>query len=144
MVRKTVSQAPIYVRDSLTRAARMAGAGDFDGAVEVLWPVICKNPEVPVIYDKLREYELGKLKTLSGGVKFWATFCGVFKVMRIGMISSNDPVHHKFYVFLLHLVNKAISTIFAILLYTNILDQSKIFHYIRLATLILFLPLILL
>lgn len=92
MVRKTVSQAPIYVRDSLTRAARMAGAGDFDGAVEVLWPVICKNPEVPVIYDKLREYELGKLKTLSGGVKFWAKFCGVFKVMRIGMISSNDPV----------------------------------------------------
>ena len=78
MVRKTVSQAPIYVRDSLTRAARMAGAGDFDGAVEVLWPVICKNPEVPVIYDKLREYELGKLKTLSGGVKFWAKFCGVF------------------------------------------------------------------
>ncbi len=92
MVRKTVSQAPIYVRDSLTRAARMAGAGDFDGAVEVLWPVLSKNPEVPVIYDKLREYELGKLKTLSGGAKFWAKFCGAFKAIRINMVASSDPV----------------------------------------------------
>lgn len=92
MVRKTVSQAPIYVRDALTRAARMAQAQNFDGAVEILYPILCKNPEVQMLYEKLREYELGKLKTLSGGVKFLAKLAAIFKVPFIAMQSASDPV----------------------------------------------------
>ena len=92
MNRKTVSQAPIYVRDTLNRAGRLAGGGDFDSAVEALYPVICKNPDVPMLYDKLREYELGKLRNLSGGVKFWGKFCGAFKVLLIRIVASFDPL----------------------------------------------------
>ena len=92
MNRKTVSQAPIYVRDTLNRAGRMAGSGDFAGAVDALFPVICKNPDVPMLYDKLREYELGKLRTQSGGVKFWGKFCGVFKIILVRIVASADPL----------------------------------------------------
>lgn len=92
MIRKTVSQAPIYVRDTMTRAARMAAAQDFEGAVDSLWPVVSKNPEVPALYDKIREYELGKLRTQGGGVKFIAAFCGFFKAIRVGMLCGSDPV----------------------------------------------------
>ncbi len=92
MNRKSVSQAPIYVRDTLSRAARMAAAQDFEAAVDALYPVVCKNPEVPVLYEKLREYELGKLKNQGGGVRFWAKFCAVFKLMRISAVMGKDPV----------------------------------------------------
>lgn len=92
MNRKTVSQAPIYVRDTLNRAGRMAAAKDFVSAVEALLPVICKNPGVPVLYDKIREYELGKLAMQSSGAKFWAKFCGFFKYTIIKMVACADPL----------------------------------------------------
>ncbi|MBE6365056.1 MAG: hypothetical protein E7053_04810 [Lentisphaerae bacterium] len=92
MIRKSVSQAPIYVRDTLTRAAKMAAAQDFEAAVDTLYPVICKHPEVPALYEKLREYELGKLKTQGGGVKFLAKLGAFFKMMRIGAVMGKDPV----------------------------------------------------
>ncbi len=92
MNRKSVSQAPIYVRDTLNRAARMAGSGDFEGAVDALVPVICKNPDVPMLYDKLREYELGKLRTQGGGVKFLAKLFGAFKMPIVRIVASADPL----------------------------------------------------
>ncbi len=92
MNRKSVSQAPIYVRDTLNRAARMAAVQDFESAVETLCPVICKNPEVPLLYERLREYELGKLKNQGAGAKFWGNFCALFKAMRIAIVMGSDPV----------------------------------------------------
>lgn len=92
MIRKSVSQAPIYVRDTLNRAGRMAASGDFDGAVETLLPVICKNPDVPMLYEKIREYELGKLRTQSGGSKSWGKFCGALKSIIIRIVGSADPL----------------------------------------------------
>ena len=92
MNRKTVSQAPIYVRDSLARAARMAAAQDFESAVDVLVPIIAKHPDVPMIYEKLREYELEKLKNQGGGVKFWVKFCGFFKAIAAKIVAGSDPV----------------------------------------------------
>ncbi|MBO7328413.1 MAG: tetratricopeptide repeat protein [Lentisphaeria bacterium] len=92
MNRKTVSQAPIYVRDTLNRAGRLAGGGDFDSAVEALYPVICKNPDVPMLYDKLREYELGKLRNQGAGEKFWGNICGAFKVLFIRIVAAADPL----------------------------------------------------
>ena len=92
MIRKTVSQAPIYVRDALTRAARMAQVQDFNSAVDILYPILCKNPEVPMLYEKLREYELGKLKNLSGGVKFLAKLAALFKAPVVQIISASDPL----------------------------------------------------
>ena len=92
MIRKTVSQAPIYVRDSLNRAGRLASAKDFESAVELLLPVICKNPEVPMLYEKMREYELEKLKAQGGGVKFFAKLCGIFKFLIIKIAGAADPL----------------------------------------------------
>lgn len=92
MIRKSVSQAPIYVRDTLNRAGRMAASGDFEGAVEALVPVICKNPDVPMLYDKIREYELGKLRTQSGGSKSWGKFCGLFKSIIVRIVGAADPL----------------------------------------------------
>ena len=92
MVRKTVSQAPIYVSDTLTRAGRMASVQDFEGAVKALCPVICKHPEVPMLFDRIREYELNKLKYQSAGIKFLANFCGFFKFIVIKIVAAGDPV----------------------------------------------------
>ena len=92
MIRKTVSQSPIYVRDTLTRAGRMASVQDFEGAVNALCPVICKHPEVPMLFDRIREYELNKLKYQSGGTKFLGNFCGFFKFLVIKAVSVSDPV----------------------------------------------------
>ncbi|MBE6356172.1 MAG: tetratricopeptide repeat protein [Lentisphaerae bacterium] len=92
MNRKTVSQAPIYVRDSLTRASRMASVQDFESAVDILVPIIGKHPDVPVLCDKLREYELEKLKTQGGGIKFAVKFCGFFKAIAARIVAGKDPI----------------------------------------------------
>ena len=92
MIRKTVSQAPIYVRDTLNRAGRMAAAKDFVSAVEMLLPVICKNPEIPMLHEKIREFEVNKLRSQSGGEKSWGKLCGAFKVAVIKIVGSVDPL----------------------------------------------------
>ncbi|MBR7130986.1 MAG: tetratricopeptide repeat protein [Lentisphaeria bacterium] len=92
MIRKTVSQAPIYVRDTLNRASRMANGKDFASAVDMLLPVICKNPEVPMLHEKIREFEFGKLRGQGGGEKSWGVFCGIFKVILIKIIGATDPL----------------------------------------------------
>lgn len=92
MERKTVSQAQIYVRDALTRAGRYANARDFESAIQTLLPVIQKNPEVALLFDKMREYELGKLNGLGGGAKFLAKFVSLFKAPVIRIVAMSDPV----------------------------------------------------
>lgn len=92
MERKTVSQAPIYVRDALNRAAKCAAAGDFDNAIMTLLPVIRNNPAVAMLYDKIREYELGRLRAQGGGVKFLAGLFALFKVPVIRIVGITDPV----------------------------------------------------
>jgi len=92
MERKTVSQAPIYVRDALNRAAKFASSGDFDNAIITLLPVIRNNPAVAMLFDKIREYELGRLRTQGGGVKFLAGLFALFKVPFIRITGMSDPV----------------------------------------------------
>ncbi len=92
MEKKSVSQAQIYVRDALNRAGRYAAGRDFDSAVRTLLPVIRKNPEVSMLFDKMREFELGKLKNQGGGVKFLATLCAIFKAPVVNIIAFFDPV----------------------------------------------------
>ena len=58
MERKTVSQAQIYVRDAVNRAAQQAAGRDFAGAVRTLLPVIKRNLDIPLLFEKIREYEL--------------------------------------------------------------------------------------
>ncbi len=92
MEKKSVSQTPIYVRDALNRAGRFAAARDFDSAVSTLLPVIRKNPEVAMLFDKMREFELGKLKKQGGGAKFAALVGSIFKAPLVNIVAMIDPV----------------------------------------------------
>ena len=65
MERKTFSKVQIYVRDSYNRAAKMDAKGDYAGAVDVLLPVIKDNPEVPQLFERIREYEMAWHKQKS-------------------------------------------------------------------------------
>ena len=92
MERKTVSQAQIYVRDALNRANQQAGMRDFAGAVKSLLPAIKRNPDIPVLFEKIREYEINKLKKQSSSEKFFARLAAVFQVPVIRIIGMFDPI----------------------------------------------------
>ena len=92
MERKTVSQAPIFVRDAVKRAAQQAAGRDFAGAVKTLLPAIKRNPDIPLLYEKIREYEVGKLKSQGSAGKFGAIMATLFKVPIIAIISGFDPL----------------------------------------------------
>ena len=65
MERKTFSQVQIYVRESYNRAAKLASSGQYEAAVDVLVPVVIANPSVPILFEKLREYEVAKTRTCN-------------------------------------------------------------------------------
>ena len=72
MERKTFSQVQIYVRETYQRAAKLASTGNYDEAVRLLMPVVKANPAVPILFEKLREYEIAKCRTCNPLVKlFW-------------------------------------------------------------------------
>ena len=72
MERKTFSQVQIYVRESYNRAAKLASSGQYEAAVDVLVPVVIANPAVPILFEKLREYEVAKTRTCNPLVRiFW-------------------------------------------------------------------------
>ena len=92
MERKTVSQAPIYVRDAVNRAAQFAASKNYDGAISTLLPIIRRHPEVALLFDKIRDYETAKLRTQGGGAKFLALLGAIFKAPFILMAAIADPV----------------------------------------------------
>lgn len=92
MERKTVSQAQIYVRDAINRANQQASMRDFSGAVKTLLPVIKRNLDIPVLFEKIREYELNKAKKQSSSEKFMARLAALFQVPFIRIVGLFDPI----------------------------------------------------
>ena len=92
MERKTVSQAQIYVRDAVNRSAQQAGMKDFTGAVKTLLPVIKRNLDIPLLFEKIREYEINKLKNQASSAKFSAGLSALFTVPVIQIIMMFDPL----------------------------------------------------
>ena len=92
MERKTISQAQIYVRDALNRANQRASVRDYDGAVKTLLPAIKRNLDIPVLFEKIREFEINKLKNQSGGDKFLALLSAFFQLPIIRLIGAFDPL----------------------------------------------------
>ena len=91
MERKTFSQVQIYVREAYNRANKAAAGGDYEGAIRILVPVVKSNPAVPILFEKLREYEIAKGRTCNPVVKlFWNLISPVtFVVIKIvGLIDS--------------------------------------------------------
>ena len=92
MERKTFTKAQIYVRENYKRAGKLAAEGDFEGAIRILVPVVQENPEVPALFERLREYEMVKAKKLKALVKIWWMFLSIFIYPVIKIISYIDPV----------------------------------------------------
>ena len=92
MERKTFSKAQIYVKESYNRAGRLAASGAFDEAIQMLLPVVKSDPQVPMLFDKLREYEIAKCRRQGGLSKAWWQIVGVLKVPIIRIVMLADPV----------------------------------------------------
>ena len=92
MERKTLSQVQIYVRDAVNRAGQQAANKNFAGAIETLLPVLRRNPDVPLLFDRIRDYELKLMPQLGGGAKFLSVMAVLFKAPFIGIIGAKDPI----------------------------------------------------
>ena len=92
MERRTFSKAQIYVKESYNRAGRLASSGAFEEAIQTLLPVVKTNPEVPMLFDKLREYEVAKCRRQGGLSKVWWQLVGGLKVPIVRIAMLVDPV----------------------------------------------------
>ena len=92
MERKTFSKVQIYVRDSYNRAAKMAAKGDYAGAVDVLLPVIKDNPEVPQLFERIREYEIAWHKKKNVFAKMGGILVSIFVAPVVLVMVFVNPV----------------------------------------------------
>ena len=92
MERKTFTKAHIYVRDAYRRAGKLAAEGKYSEAIDVLVPVVMENPEVPAIFERLREYEMKKAEKQSPLVKFLWMLLSLFICPVIKITAAKDPV----------------------------------------------------
>ena len=82
MERKTFGRVHIYVREGYNRAMKLADNGNHKEAIEVLVPIVINNPAVPVLFEKLREYEMAYAKKATP-----TSFCPIKQKLNI---SSNN------------------------------------------------------
>lgn len=92
MERKTFTKAQIYVRETYKRAGKLAASGAYAEAIRILVPVIRENPEVPALYERLREYEVIYTSKLNPLVKLLWLFLSLFIYPVIKITSFIDPV----------------------------------------------------
>ena len=92
MERKTFSKAKIYVRESYNRAGKFADKGDYAAAVEILLPVIKANPDVPQLFERIREYEIAWCKEKSVFVKLGGLLLSLFIAPVAAVMSFINPV----------------------------------------------------
>lgn len=92
MERKTFSKVQIYVRDSYNRAAKLAANGDYAGAVDILLPVIKANPEVPQLFERIREYEIAWHKEKNIFAKLGGLLISLFVAPVAAIMAFINPV----------------------------------------------------
>ena len=90
MDRKSLKQAPIYVRDAYNHAIKQAPS-DLNGAIQTLVKVVREYPEVAATREKLREFELAKARGMNPLVRaFWMLLSPIpFLIIKIKAI--RDP-----------------------------------------------------
>ena len=92
MERKTFTKAHIYVRDAYKRAGKLASTGNYQEAIDVLVPVIRENPEIPALYERIREYEVIAAKKKNPLVKVGWQLLALFIYPVIKITSGVDPI----------------------------------------------------
>lgn len=91
MERKTFSKVQIYVRNSYDQAKKLAMSGNYAEAVDVLLPVIKMNPEVPQLFERIREYEIAGIKSRGFMTKLWGFISSLFVAPAAFILSFIDP-----------------------------------------------------
>ena len=92
MERKTFTKVHIYVRDAYKRAGKLAATGNYKEAIEVLVPVIRENPEIPALYERLREYEIIAAKKKNPLAKLGWQLLALFIYPVIKITAGVDPI----------------------------------------------------
>ena len=91
MERKTFSQVQIYVREGYNRAAKQAAVGNYDEAIRILVPIVRSNPSVPILFEKLRDYEMAKCRKGGAlGKVFWQLLSPLYFIV-VKIVSLIDP-----------------------------------------------------
>ena len=92
MERKTFTKAQIYVRETYKRAGKLAASGNYAEAIRILVPVIQENPEVPALYERLREYEVIYAPKVNPLLRLLWLLLALFIYPVIKITSFIDPV----------------------------------------------------
>lgn len=91
MERKTFSKAPIYAKNAYTQAGKLEQAGDIQGAIATLLPIVVLCPEVPQLFERLRELEIAKTKKLNPLAKVFCQIASLFVIPIIMIKAIRDP-----------------------------------------------------
>ena len=92
MERKNFTKAHIYVREAYRRAGKLAAEGKYAEAIDVLVPVVMENPEIPALYERLRDYEIKKAEKQNALVKLLWILLAIFIYPVIKIVAVKDPV----------------------------------------------------
>ena len=91
MERKTFSKAPIYAKNAYNQAAKQEQNGDLQGAIDTLVNIAMLCPEVPQLFERLREYEITKTKQVNPVVKLLCQLHSLLLAPIVLIRAINDP-----------------------------------------------------
>ena len=91
MERKTFSKAPIYAKNAYNQAAKQEQEGDLQGAIITLVNIVMLCPEVPQLFERLREYEVIKTRKVNPLVKLLCQIHSLLLAPIVLIRAINDP-----------------------------------------------------
>ena len=92
MEKKKFSQVKFYIKDAYNRSAKCAASGNYADAVRVLLPAAQDAPEIPSVFERIREYEIIKTKSINPVIRIFFQIFSLFTALPIFLTSLKDPV----------------------------------------------------
>ncbi|MCQ2379790.1 MAG: tetratricopeptide repeat protein [Victivallaceae bacterium] len=92
MEKKPFSKVKVYVRNNYNKAAILAKAGQLYEAIDLLASTVSEVPEVQMVYDRLREYQVKYCKEMSPGKKALFQLLQIFTAPVAAIKSFGDPL----------------------------------------------------
>lgn len=91
MQRKTFSKAPIYAKNAYNQAAKQEQEGDLEGAIRTLVNIVTICPEVPQLFERLREYEVIKTRKVNPLIKLLCQLHSLLLAPFVLIRAISDP-----------------------------------------------------